>query len=87
MSATLVAKDLSGGHAHRTLFSNLSFTVAPGDVIGVVGANGAGKSTLLALLAGATTPQGGTVSTAPQDAFVGWLPQEHERIEGESRAA
>ncbi|ALV47065.1 heme ABC transporter ATP-binding protein [Arthrobacter alpinus] len=87
MSATLVAKDLSGGHAHRTLFSNLSFTVAPGDVIGVVGANGAGKSTLLGLLAGATTPQGGTVSTAPSDAFVGWLPQEHERVEGESVAA
>ncbi|ALO65342.1 heme ABC transporter ATP-binding protein [Arthrobacter alpinus] len=87
MSATLVAKDLSGGHAHRTLFTNLSFTVAPGDVIGVVGANGAGKSTLLSLLAGAATPQGGTVSTAPQDAFVGWLPQEHERIDGESIAA
>ena len=86
MSATLVAKDLSGGHAHRTLFNNLSFTVAPGDVIGVVGANGAGKSTLLSLLAGATTPQGGTVSTAPQDAFVGWLPQEHERIDGETIA-
>ena len=87
MSATLVAKDLSGGHAHRTLFSNLSFTVAPGDVIGVVGANGAGKSTLLSLLSGAATPQGGTVSTAPSDAFVGWLPQEHERIDGESIAA
>lgn len=87
MSASLVAKDLSGGHAHRTLFSNLSFTVAPGDVIGVVGANGAGKSTLLSLLAGAATPQSGSVSTAPQDAFVGWLPQEHDRIEGESIAA
>ncbi len=80
-------KDLSGGHAHRTLFNNLSFTVAPGDVIGVVGANGAGKSTLLGLLAGAGTPQAGTVSTAPQDAFVGWLPQEHERLEGETVAA
>ena len=87
MSATLVVKDLSGGHAHRTLFNNLSFTVAPGDVIGVVGANGAGKSTLLGLLAGAGTPQAGTVSTAPQDAFVGWLPQEHERLEGETVAA
>ncbi|MFC8303898.1 ABC-F family ATP-binding cassette domain-containing protein [Specibacter sp. NPDC057265] len=87
MSATLVAKDLSGGHAHRTLFSKLSFTVAPGDVIGVVGANGAGKSTLLSLLAGAATPQGGSVSTTPQDAFVGWLPQEHERVSGESIAA
>jgi ATPase subunit of ABC transporter with duplicated ATPase domains len=87
MTATLVAKDLSGGHAHRTLFSNLSFTVAPGDVVGVVGANGAGKSTLLSLLAGVATPQGGTVSTAPQDAFVGWLPQEHERLDGETVAA
>lgn len=87
MSATLVVKDLSGGHGHRTLFSNLSFTVAPGDVIGVVGANGAGKSTLLRLLAGADKPQGGTVSTAPQDAFIGWLPQEHERLDGESIAA
>lgn len=87
MSATLVVKDLSGGHAHRTLFSNLSFTVAPGDVIGVVGANGAGKSTLLRLLAGADKPQAGTVRTAPSDAFVGWLPQEHERVEGESIAA
>lgn len=87
MSATLVVKDLSGGHAHRTLFSNLSFTVAPGDVIGVVGANGAGKSTLLRLLAGADKPQAGTVRTAPSDAFIGWLPQEHERVEGESIAA
>ncbi|MCQ9162749.1 ABC-F family ATP-binding cassette domain-containing protein [Arthrobacter sp. STN4] len=86
MTATLVAKDLSGGHAHRTLFSNLSFTVAPGDVVGVVGANGAGKSTLLRLLAGADKPQAGTVSTAPQDAFIGWLPQEHERIAGETVA-
>ncbi|MDJ0311777.1 ABC-F family ATP-binding cassette domain-containing protein [Arthrobacter sp. H35-D1] len=87
MNATLVVKDLSGGHAHRTLFSKLSFTVAPGDVIGVVGANGAGKSTLLGLLAGAGTPQAGSVGTTPQDAFVGWLPQEHERLEGETVAA
>lgn len=50
MSATLVAKGLTGGHAHRTLFDALDLTVAPGDVIGVVGVNGAGKSTLLRLL-------------------------------------
>ncbi|WP_045732353.1 ABC-F family ATP-binding cassette domain-containing protein [Pseudarthrobacter chlorophenolicus] len=87
MTATLVAKDLSGGHGHRTLFDNLSFTVAPGDVVGVVGANGAGKSTLLRLLAGVDQPQGGSVSLAPADAFVGWLPQEHERVAGETVAA
>ncbi|HKS01742.1 MAG TPA: ABC-F family ATP-binding cassette domain-containing protein, partial [Arthrobacter sp.] len=87
MTATLVAKDLSGGHDHRTLFSGLSLTVAPGDVVGVVGANGAGKSTLLRLLAGVDQAQGGTVSLAPADAFVGWLPQEHERIAGETVGA
>ncbi len=87
MTATLVAKDLSGGHAHRTLFSKLDLTVAPGDVVGVVGANGAGKTTLLRLLAGADTPVAGTVRTTPPNAFVGWLPQEHERLDGETVAA
>ncbi|GAA4045078.1 ABC-F family ATP-binding cassette domain-containing protein [Arthrobacter methylotrophus] len=87
MTATLVAKELSGGHGHRTLFSKLSLTVAPGDVVGVVGANGAGKSTLLRILAGADRPQEGTVSLAPSDSFVGWLPQEHERTPGETVAA
>ena len=87
MTGTLVAKDLAGGHGHRTLFDSLDLTVDPGDVVGVVGANGAGKSTLLRLLAGESLPMAGTVSTAPSDAFVGHLPQEHERIAGESVAA
>ncbi|PZE38009.1 ABC transporter ATP-binding protein [Curtobacterium sp. MCSS17_006] len=87
MTATLVAKGLSGGYAARTLFDSLDLTVAPGDVIGVVGVNGAGKSTLLRLLAGVDEPLAGTVSLAPTDAFVGWLPQEHERIVGETVAA
>ncbi|MBT1666099.1 ABC-F family ATP-binding cassette domain-containing protein [Curtobacterium flaccumfaciens] len=87
MTATLVAKGLSGGYAARTLFDSLDLTVAPGDVIGVVGVNGAGKSTVLRLLAGVDEPLAGTVSLAPTDAFVGWLPQEHERIAGETVAA
>ncbi|MCF6389877.1 ATP-binding cassette domain-containing protein [Mycobacterium sp. MBM] len=86
MTTTLVAKDVAGGYAHRTLFENVDLTVAPGDVIGVVGANGAGKSTLLRILAGALEPLGGTVSVAPADAFIGWLPQEHERTPGETVA-
>ncbi|WP_313404695.1 ABC-F family ATP-binding cassette domain-containing protein [Aeromicrobium sp.] len=87
MSATLVAKGLSGGHAHRTLFADLDLTVAPGDVVGVVGSNGAGKTTLLRLLAGHAEALAGTVSTAPSDAFIGWLPQEHERRVGETVGA
>ncbi|MDF2992520.1 MAG: ATPase component of transporter with duplicated ATPase domain, partial [Microbacterium sp.] len=86
MTATLVAQNLSGGYGHRTLFEGVDLTVAPGDVVGVVGANGAGKSTLLRLLAGVDEPQGGSISLAPSDAFVGWLPQEHERVAGETVA-
>ncbi|RUQ98264.1 ABC-F family ATP-binding cassette domain-containing protein [Labedella endophytica] len=84
MSASLVAKGLAGGYGHRTLFDGLDLTVAPGDVVGVVGANGAGKSTLLRLLAGVDEPQAGSITLNPGDAFVGWLPQEHERVPGET---
>ena len=86
MTATLVAKGLAGGYAHRTLFDSLDLTVAPGDVVGVVGVNGAGKSTLLRILAGVAEPQAGSVNLSPGDAFVGWLPQEHERLAGETIA-
>ncbi|MHC9043499.1 ABC-F family ATP-binding cassette domain-containing protein [Microbacterium saperdae] len=86
MTATLVAQNLAGGYGHRILFDSLDLTVAPGDVVGVVGANGAGKSTLLRLLAGVDAPAAGSVSLAPSDAFVGWLPQEHERVAGETVA-
>jgi ATPase subunit of ABC transporter with duplicated ATPase domains len=82
MSATLVAKDLAAGHGDRALFSGLDLVVAPGDVIGLVGANGAGKSTLLRLLAGLDTPEGGSVRLSPATATVGHLPQEPERRPG-----
>ncbi|MEU2868756.1 ABC-F family ATP-binding cassette domain-containing protein [Streptomyces olivoreticuli] len=84
MSATLVAKDLAAGHGDRTLFAGLDLVVAPGDVIGLVGANGAGKSTLLRLLAGLATPEEGAVRLSPPTATVGHLPQEPERRPGET---
>ena len=79
MVATLVAKVLAAGHGDRTLFSDLDLVVAPGDVIGLVGANGAGKSTLLRILAGLTAPEAGALSLSPPTATIGHLPQEPER--------
>ncbi|WP_372410718.1 ABC-F family ATP-binding cassette domain-containing protein [Streptomyces luteireticuli] len=91
MNATLVAKDLSAGHGDRTLFSGLDLVVAPGDVIGLVGANGAGKSTLLRLLAdaggGGARPEQGTLRLSPPAATVGYLPQEPDRHPGETVGA
>jgi ABC-type polysaccharide/polyol phosphate transport system ATPase subunit len=40
----------------------ISFTVAPGEILGIVGSNGAGKSTLLRVLAGVTPPTRGQVA-------------------------
>ncbi|MER7490709.1 ABC-F family ATP-binding cassette domain-containing protein [Streptomyces sp. NPDC126497] len=84
MTATLVAKNLAAGHGDRSLFTGLDLVVAPGDVIGLVGANGAGKSTLLRLLAGLTAPERGELRLSPPTATVGHLPQEPERRPGES---
>ena len=84
MSATLVATDLSAGHGARQLFTGLDLVVAPGDVVGLVGANGAGKSTLLRLLAGLDDAEGGEVRLTPAHAQVGYLPQEADRRPGES---
>ncbi|HEV3056273.1 MAG TPA: ABC-F family ATP-binding cassette domain-containing protein [Solirubrobacteraceae bacterium] len=59
------------------LFSEVSFRVAPGVHVGLVGANGVGKSTLLRVLAGELEPDdgeaiaGGRVGYMPQDVGVG----------------
>ncbi|HEY4421649.1 MAG TPA: ABC-F family ATP-binding cassette domain-containing protein [Pseudonocardia sp.] len=87
MSATLQATDLAAGHGARVLFSGLDLVVAPGDVVGLVGANGAGKSTLLRLLAGEVEPEVGKIVLSPPDATVGHLPQEPDRRPGETVAA
>ncbi|MFH9438251.1 ABC-F family ATP-binding cassette domain-containing protein [Streptomyces rochei] len=84
MTATLVAKNLAAGHGDRSLFTGLDLVVAPGDVIGLVGANGAGKSTLLRMLAGLTAPEHGELRQSPPTATVGHLPQEPERRPGET---
>ena len=45
---------------------DVTFTVAPGETIGLIGKNGSGKSTLLRLLAGLTRPTTGTIRVARQ---------------------
>ncbi|MFG1604552.1 ABC-F family ATP-binding cassette domain-containing protein [Actinoplanes sp. NPDC049265] len=84
MSATMIARNLAAGHGDKNLFADLELVVAPGDVIGLVGANGAGKTTLLRTLAGLVPAAGGTVTLSPPTATVGYLPQERERRTGET---
>jgi ABC transport system ATP-binding/permease protein len=64
-STKLIAvEDLTKALGGRPLFAGLTFTLTPGDKLGLLGPNGSGKTTLLRVLAGETTPDGGTVKRA-----------------------
>ena len=54
-------KNVHKRYGHRTIYDDLSFQVRRRERWCVMGVNGAGKSTLLKLVAGATTPDDGTV--------------------------
>ena len=73
----LVASDISKSYSDRTLFSGLTFNVAAGDRIALIGPNGSGKTTLLDILAGETSAESGTISRRRNSTF-GYLKQEPE---------
>jgi len=52
---------LSLTRGDRTLFENLSFGVAGGEAVALLGANGAGKTSLLRAIAGFIRPAGGAI--------------------------
>ncbi len=63
----LTLSDATFQYAAGRGIAGATLRVAPGEVVGVVGANGAGKSTLLGLVAAALVPQAGSVTLALTD--------------------
>ncbi len=53
------ADGLTKGYGDRLLMEDLSFSVPPGGIVGVIGANGAGKTTLFRMIVGDEAPDGG----------------------------
>ncbi len=59
--AVVEATDLVKGYGDRALIGDLSFTLPPAGIVGVVGPNGSGKTTLLKLITGEEEPDAGTL--------------------------
>lgn len=78
--------------ADRLLVNNVSFTLNPGDFLGIIGPSGAGKTTLCRLLLGILPPLSGKIYLDGKDIFawdkekigpyIGYLPQEIEFFPG-----
>ncbi|MFP4327732.1 MAG: ABC transporter ATP-binding protein [Paracoccaceae bacterium] len=58
---SVVARNLHWGVKRKTIVSDVSLSVSPGETLGLIGPNGSGKSSLLRLLAGLRKPMSGQV--------------------------
>ena len=81
---------LSKGFDDRLLIDDLSFSLPPAGIVGVIGGNGAGKTTLFRMLTGAadgsaagpTAPDGGEIRIGPT-VEVGYVDQSRDSLDGE----
>jgi ABC-2 type transport system ATP-binding protein len=63
----ITTKNLSKRYGDTLAVDDLTFSVAPGEVLGFLGANGAGKSTTMRMIAGFISPTAGRVSVCGHD--------------------
>jgi len=61
-----VSKAFDEGERRREVLSELSLSVAPGEVVALVGRSGSGKSTLLNVIAGIDRPSAGSIAVDGQ---------------------
>ena len=78
----LIANNISKGFGDKLLFENLSFSLPPAGIVGIVGPNGAGKTTLFRLMMGLIQPDSGSFEIG-ETVKIGYVDQAHEAIDPE----
>jgi len=63
----ITTNNLSKRYGDKLAVDDLTFSVAPGEVLGFLGANGAGKSTTMRMIAGFIAPSSGQASVCGHD--------------------
>ncbi|HTW92149.1 MAG TPA: ABC-F family ATP-binding cassette domain-containing protein [bacterium] len=66
------ASDISKSYGAETLLKNVTFTISPGEKVGLVGPNGSGKTTLLRIILRQLEPDQGdiVIADAPEIGYV-----------------
>ncbi|HVJ97666.1 MAG TPA: energy-dependent translational throttle protein EttA [Acidimicrobiia bacterium] len=77
------AESLSKGYGDRLLIEDLSFSLPPGGIVGVIGANGAGKTTLFRMLTGQEQPDAGTLKVGSTVEFA-YVDQSRESLNNDA---
>jgi sulfate-transporting ATPase len=73
---------LSKGFGEKLLIDDLSFSIPPGAIVGVIGGNGAGKSTLFRMLTSEQQPDGGEIVIGPT-VELAYVDQSRDSLDGE----
>ena len=76
----LEANGVSKAYGDKLLYENLSFSLPPAGIVGIIGPNGCGKTTLFRLIMGLEQPDSGTFEVG-ETVKLGYIDQQHAEID------